>query len=62
MVRKIGFAIRVDGRDYIVFGGNWSRVSSPGGEFAAEKKNVLFFLVKCTTSYRIQSAVVTFPK
>jgi hypothetical protein len=37
-------------------------VTTPGGEYVADKKNVLFFLVKCTTAYKIHSAVVTFPK
>jgi hypothetical protein len=62
MVRKFGFAVRVDGKDYIVFKGDWSQVTTPGREYAAVKKNVLFFLVKCTCACKIHSAMVTFPK
>jgi hypothetical protein len=62
MVRKFGFAVRVDGKDYVAFKGDWAQVTTPGGEYAATKKNVLFFLVKCTCAYKIHSAVVTFPK
>jgi len=62
MVRKFGVAMKVDGKDYIAFKGDWSQVTTPGGEYVAEKKNVIFFLVKCTTFYKIHSAVVTFPK
>ena len=64
MVRKFGFAMKVDGKDFLAFKGDWSRVTTPGGEYVAEKKkkNVLFFPVKCTTAWKIHSAVVTFPK
>lgn len=62
LVRKYGVNVRVDGKDYITFKDDWTRMSTPGGELEAVKKNVVFFLVKCTTAYRIHSAVVTFPK
>ncbi|HVE42499.1 MAG TPA: hypothetical protein VNM14_21650 [Planctomycetota bacterium] len=62
MVRKFGVAVRVDGKDYMAFKGDWSRVASPGGEYVADKKTSLFFLVKCTNFYKVHGAVVTFPK
>ncbi len=62
MVRKYGVNVRLDGKDYITFKEDWSRMSTPGGELEAVKKNVVFFLVKCTTAWKIHSAVITFPK
>lgn len=62
MVRKFGFAVRVDGKEYVAWKEDWSKVWTPSEEHLATKKNVLYFLVKCTSSYKIHSAVVTFPK
>src|SRR6185295_2426514 len=62
MVRKYGVNVRLDGKDYITFKDDWSRMMTPGGESVANKKNVIFFLVKCTNYYKVHSAVFTFPK
>lgn len=62
MIRKYGFAVRVDGKDYVAYKDDWSKLWTPSEEHLATKRNVLYFLVKCTSSYKIHGAVVTFPK
>jgi len=61
MIRKFGFAVRADGKDYTSWKGDWSKVGESGGDYGTTKKNVLFFA--CAASgYLVSQAVVTYPK
>lgn len=60
MIRSHGFAIRLDGKDFLAWKGDWSKVSVPDS-YKAEKKTVLYFTAGSHT-WKIHSAIVTFPK
>ena len=62
MVRKFGLALKVDGKDYFAWRGEWTRMK-PGEPYHPEKNTRSFYFGGAlSSSFKISGAVVTFPK
>jgi len=61
MIRKFGFALKLDGKDLVAWTGEWSRVTRPAG-WGVEKEKSITLINTVLKPFRIHQAVVTFPK
>jgi len=61
-VRKIGVAIEVDGKDLIVWSGDWERITIPMERHTVPDKNVTYFGFYHHTGFKILRAILSQPK
>jgi hypothetical protein len=60
-VRRFGFAVKLDGKDYFVWKGEWSRVKPCEPWNATNTKSVYFGWV-VSSAFKISQGVISFPK
>lgn len=60
MVRKNAFVFQADGKDFIVWKGDWSQVKRSGGTVRAD--DVFYVMLVSDGGYRISGMTVTAPK
>jgi hypothetical protein len=61
-VRKFGLGVKLDGKDYFAWRGDWSQMK-PGEPYHPEKNTrSIYFGGALSSSFKISSAIVTYPK
>jgi hypothetical protein len=60
-VRKFGFAVQIDGKDYFAWRGDWAKVK-PCPPWDAKNTRSIYFGWIVSSSFKISSAMVTYPK
>lgn len=60
MVRTQGLVIQADGKDFMVWSGDWKTVGDTTG--AVQKENILYFIVYSSGVYSISQITLTAPK